>query len=707
MKKSVLLIFILSFFFGRYQSTSAQDLCPEGLNYLSVNTVTSIFGSEMQWFILDELGQVYLQSSPYQNNGNYFNTECVPNGCYTVHLHDTFGDGWNGGSISITVDSTVMFSGTLGSGSDLMFTLAINSTNCTSASLQYGCTDMNAANFDADADINDGSCLYGGCTDPLAVNFNPNADVSDSSCIYCNAGANAHLYICTFGNGNELSLSIVDSNGVVVYTNPTLGNVAIYNTDICLDPNMCYTAVMTNNANNTGWYNGYFWINVGGAQIIHESLDATLSSESDEFSVDGSCGNVITYGCNDPFATNYNSDVDVNDGSCVYPVTGCTQMNALNYNANATYDDGSCVFPDACGTLNMLYFDWSGGVFANECSVSLYDQNGNNVAYSTGSFDTYACINDGCFYTTINDNFGDGWENNTLNIYLNGSAEPLASPYLPSGSVDVMMLSINTTGCEITHEGCMDPTAMNFDPIANVMDSSCVYSQDCQYGWSYIVAATGFWADEMSFSIMSSSGDVVYNFEGEVNNSTVIDMACLIPDCYTVSMEDSWGDGWNGGYVSISNSMGYGDFFGNLSWGDSQVGMYSILSNCGSEVMGCMDSTAMNYDASATQDNGTCMYNDNNPQGENPGMTLTNAVVKLFPNPASQNINVSLHGFDLSVDGFVSYNIFSADGKLILQGQWNESQVNYALDISQLSVGMYFIEVLTTKGPLVERFSKQ
>lgn len=707
MKKNILLIFTLVSLLGWFPSASAQNLCPDGLNHVSVNTVTAIFGNEMQWFILDDFGQIYLQSSPYQNNGNYFNTECLPDGCYTVHLHDTFGDGWNGGNISITVDSTTMFSGTLGSGSDLMFTLAINSTNCTSTSIQYGCTDVNAANFDADADVNDGSCLYGGCTDALAINFNPNADVSDSSCIYCSAGANAHLYICTFGNGYEVSLSIIDSNGVVVFTNPTLGNVAIYNTDICLDPNMCYTAVMTNNANNTGWYNGYFWINVGGVQIIHESLDATLTEESDQFSVDGSCGNVITYGCNDPFAVNYNEEADINDGSCLYPVTGCTQMNALNYNANATYDDGSCVFPDACGTLNMLYFDWSGGVFAYECSVSLYDENGENVAYSAGYQDSYACINDGCFYTTLNDNFGDGWENNTLNIYLNGSTAPLASPYLASGSTDMIMISVNTEGCQINNEGCMDPTAMNFDPAANVSDSSCVYSQDCQYGWSYIVAATGFWADEMSFDITNSSGDVVYSFEGEVNNSTSIEMACLIPDCYTISMEDSWGDGWNGGYVSISNSMGYGDFFGNLSWGTGQDGMYGILSNCGSEVMGCMDSTALNYNATATQDDGTCMYNDNNPQGENPGMMLTSSVVKLFPNPANQIINVSLQGFDLSANDRVSFNIYGTDGKLIQQGHWNIDQLNYSIDVSDLSVGMYFIELSNSNGVVVGRFSKQ
>jgi hypothetical protein len=382
-------------------------------------------------------------------------------------------------------------------------------------------------------------------------------------------------------------------------------------------------------------------------------------------------------------------------------------MNALNYNPDATYNDGSCIMADACGNMNMLYFDWSGDVFANECSISLYDEYGNYLAYSGGYADSYACVNDGCFYAALSDNFGDGWENTTLNIYMNGLPEPIAAPYLTSGYSTDMMLSINSDGCTMNIEGCMDPTSMNYNPAATVADSSCVYSQDCQYGWSYIVAATGFWADEMSFAIINSSGDVVFSFDGEMNNSTSTSFACLTPDCYTVNMEDSWGDGWNGGYVSISNSFGYGDFYGGLNWGSEQEGMYSILSNCGTAIMGCMDSTALNYMADATEDDGSCMYNDNNPQGENPGMVLSSAAVKIYPNPASQNINVFVQGLEWNEGDFIQYKIYSIDGKLVNQGQWNEEQINYSFDVEELSSGMYLIELKNQNGSVTTRFSKQ
>ncbi|MFM9006443.1 MAG: T9SS type A sorting domain-containing protein, partial [Flavobacteriales bacterium] len=50
----------------------------------------------------------------------------------------------------------------------------------------FGCTDTLANNYNPDATVNDGSCMYDvfGCTDPLADNYNPDASIDDGSCIY-------------------------------------------------------------------------------------------------------------------------------------------------------------------------------------------------------------------------------------------------------------------------------------------------------------------------------------------------------------------------------------------------------------------------------------------------------------------------------------------------------------------------------------------
>ncbi|MGB2383053.1 MAG: hypothetical protein ACPH78_04915 [Flavobacteriales bacterium] len=55
-----------------------------------------------------------------------------------------------------------------------------------------GCMDLNAANFDAAANAEDGSCLYAGCTDPGACNFDVDASEDDGSCI----PPNFEMYDC-------------------------------------------------------------------------------------------------------------------------------------------------------------------------------------------------------------------------------------------------------------------------------------------------------------------------------------------------------------------------------------------------------------------------------------------------------------------------------------------------------------------------------
>ena len=47
-------------------------------------------------------------------------------------------------------------------------------TACVTSLKLFGCTDLGAVNFDANATENDGSCAYanGGCTDAFACNFN-------------------------------------------------------------------------------------------------------------------------------------------------------------------------------------------------------------------------------------------------------------------------------------------------------------------------------------------------------------------------------------------------------------------------------------------------------------------------------------------------------------------------------------------------------
>lgn len=49
---------------------------------------------------------------------------------------------------------------------------------------QEGCPDIRAINYNPDATIDDGSCLFTGCTDPMALNYDLNANLDDGFCQY-------------------------------------------------------------------------------------------------------------------------------------------------------------------------------------------------------------------------------------------------------------------------------------------------------------------------------------------------------------------------------------------------------------------------------------------------------------------------------------------------------------------------------------------
>ena len=89
-------------------------------------------------------------------------TECIPNGCYNFNMTDSYGDGWNGATYTLTDgDGTILATGDLDTaqsgdgatqGSDI---LQIGVDDC-----GLGCTDASACNYDPEASLDDGSCDF-------------------------------------------------------------------------------------------------------------------------------------------------------------------------------------------------------------------------------------------------------------------------------------------------------------------------------------------------------------------------------------------------------------------------------------------------------------------------------------------------------------------------------------------------------------------
>ena len=73
-------------------------------------------------------------------------------------------------------------------------------------------------------------------------------------------------------------------------------------------------------------------------------------------------------GCTDPIATNYDSTVTIDDGSCQY-IMGCMTATACNYDALATMDDGSCTYP-GCTDSTANNYDASAGCDDGSCQYA-------------------------------------------------------------------------------------------------------------------------------------------------------------------------------------------------------------------------------------------------------------------------------------------------------------------------------------------------
>ena len=99
-------------------------------------------------------------------------------------------------------------------------------------------------------------------------------------------------------------------------------------------------------------------ITLESPDIVEGCTDVTANNYNTEANIDdGSCEYDV-FGCLDITANNYNAEANIDDGSCEYDVYGCTDLLADNYNAEANIDDGSCSYPTfTTFNVNMNCFD--------------------------------------------------------------------------------------------------------------------------------------------------------------------------------------------------------------------------------------------------------------------------------------------------------------------------------------------------------------
>lgn len=329
-----------------------------------------------------------------------------------------------------------------------------------------------------------------------------------------------------------------------------------------------YMTIDMNDSYGDGWNNNFLSIvNFAGEEVQSITLNGGSSAEL-EFCLAEDC---YTYAAG---GGSYLSEIswtiyqdgefvvyDSGDGTGAFSVNGdcgCTDPAAINYNENATIDDGSCIIPLDCGSDNYIQMQVDGGSYQSEVSWSISGNNG-----GAGSFEF--CLSDGCHLFEMTDSYGDGWNGN-MAIMTDMNGLVVFEGTLSSGSEGFLNFGLNTNedceGEEPIVQGCTDVNATNYNAEANEDDGSCEYPFVCDFN-TLDVSMQDSYGDGWNgntISMVSSEGSDVATFTLEGGNEGVLQL-CLPDDCYTFNLitgsytdEISWQISLNG--VNIAEGQG-------------------------------------------------------------------------------------------------------------------------------------------------------
>ena len=459
----------------------------------------------------------------------------------------------------------------------------------TSPAAISGCTDSAASNYNSSATVDDGSCIpfIYGCTDPLANNQDPLATADDGSCTY-------HVYGCMLGTTTPGAQVNSNYNPLATVNQVSSTN----NSDPCLPCVYGCTDATQSNYDPTATCDDATCIPFGYGCT---DPDAANFNTTTPLLDDGSC---LFPGCTTTTALNYGwikpgevvgsnvntwtvtgsgqaftntvAGIAYDDGSCLYPVLGCTTAGATNYNAAATQDDGSCTA--ACnsniGFMTMGHSNLPGccpgigNIFTGTTSPPLVPYGASEI-YTSGAYTTQG-----------------------LHGNLFGAPYGFAYNYTTSTQPDRIWLTIPPSCSGTSLPGVGGGTSYGgswnyeiIDPNGNQVATSP--------GWNNVQnMIAGGLPPPYSFSGM--------NVTPAYTPLSASTSSIAAPDGFSLSgagINPANGDG----IYTVNTVLSEGAPGGGFNPAIHQTSQNTI-----NIIWGCMQSTSVNYNSSATFDDGSC-----------------------------------------------------------------------------------------------------
>jgi hypothetical protein len=446
-----------------------------------------------------------------------------------------------------------------------------------------------------------------GCTDPLAENYVEGLVVNDGSCwyIYPCDGDSVDLHLFDdFGDGwNGNMLALTDCNGdPLAQALTSLGLPDSYTLEHSSGGNHDGDSVIHDVCLPSGILDAGFILDVGGGNWQNEISWQLLGLDENGAStvilpVDGGLGygggtwnEGCPVGCTDPTALNYDGLADLeilDDGSCEYP-TGCTDPAADNYVADAIVDDGSC---DGVAYMSMNLASGAGDVSWNiqyasgvrlsdstcpddslinseaEC-IAAAESLGVNYASSAGPEWASGClVHGGSAYYSAHE---DGSSQDPTDAYICIATDPVCQSDSYSGmnhqefSVFGCQLEENVAyalSCDAADGGGWGSSWQTFG-LTIEGTTLCSGFASCGWGQSGCSAANEmayfqYGADGICIECVTGCTD---SFGLNYDATALIDGPCEYPhvceDELDLHLFDSYGDGWNGNTISLTDCNG-------------------------------------------------------------------------------------------------------------------------------------------------------
>ena len=599
--------------------------CADGETEVTVVVDGGSWQSEISWDFNGVVG--------YAPSTTYF---CLADGDYTFTGCDAYGDGWNGNTADFYVDGSLIATW---SGPDS----ALAADECESVTVTIGggevvsgCTDPSAPEYNADATLDDGSC-WAACEGVPSWINDGYCDLSNNTegCLY--DGGDCCPGDCDDTGANNTSGWTCEDNGgdCTTCVDPDSADLAEggqcaggYCGDLdCSDDEDCATCpadcgVCPWDAEITGltvvgtnYEDSYGDLYPAISAAWDALLDGTSCEENNQITCwDGTCADSEDL-CSEDACADCEFDWTDYGSACCDTAWDEYGINCGTLEANYGWDCSGCSCPGdvACSDLGQVEC-WDGSCADEEALCPEYNPCAGNISW----------LGDG-YCDSINNNEDCGWDYGDC---CPGDCDALVADGCPE----------NTAGCYSTIScgdctTCLDPNSYD------VLEGECSEGGRDEGDFTYTPRAI----DESDFdntpdiAINVMTGEITYSDDYVATRDVSYEVTFACDTCGFD--ENGYPDGseWSGVWATSSPEFTvYGFELGDdvcvtVVGISTELGVTDssdpVCALAGEEIVeGCTDSDAVNYNADANVDDGTCEYCTTGDANEDGVVNVTDIV---------------------------------------------------------------------------------